>query len=31
MNESRQAARTVRVNDRVWLSWTPDATVLLTA
>jgi putrescine transport system ATP-binding protein len=30
MNESRQAARTVHVNDRVWLSWTPDAAVLLT-
>jgi putrescine transport system ATP-binding protein len=30
MNESRQAARTVHVNDRVWLSWTPVAGVLLT-
>src|SRR5206468_2568674 len=31
MNESRQAAPTMRVNDRVWLSWRPDAIVLLTA
>jgi putrescine transport system ATP-binding protein len=30
MNESRQAARTVHANDRVWLSWTPEAGVLLT-
>jgi putrescine transport system ATP-binding protein len=29
MNESRRAARTVHVNDRVWLSWTPEAIVLL--
>jgi putrescine transport system ATP-binding protein len=29
MNEERQSARTVHVNDRVWLSWTPDAGVLL--
>jgi putrescine transport system ATP-binding protein len=31
MNESRQAARTVHVNNRVWLSWTPEAGVLLTS
>jgi putrescine transport system ATP-binding protein len=31
MNESRQAARTIHANDRVWLSWTPEAGVLLTA
>jgi putrescine transport system ATP-binding protein len=31
MNESRQAARTIHTNDRVWLSWTPEAGVLLTA
>jgi putrescine transport system ATP-binding protein len=30
MNEQRQSARTINVNDRVWLSWTPDAGVLLT-
>ena len=29
MNEQREAARTVHVNDRVWLSWTPEAGVLL--
>ncbi len=29
MNEQRQSAR-VNVNDRVWLSWTPEAGVLLT-
>src|SRR3954467_15340985 len=29
MNEQRQSARTVQVNDRVWLSWTPEAGVLL--
>jgi putrescine transport system ATP-binding protein len=29
MNEQRQAASTIRQNDRVWLSWTPDAGVLL--
>ena len=29
MNEQRQSARTIHVNDRVWLSWTPDAGVLL--
>ena len=29
MNEERQSARTIHVNDRVWLSWTPDAGVLL--
>jgi putrescine transport system ATP-binding protein len=30
MNEQRDAARMVHVNDRVWLSWTPEAGVLLT-
>ena len=30
MNEQRDAARTIHVNDRVWLSWTPEAGVLLT-
>jgi putrescine transport system ATP-binding protein len=30
MNEQRQAARTIHVNDRVWLSWAPEAGVLLT-
>jgi putrescine transport system ATP-binding protein len=30
MNEQRQSARTIHVNDRIWLSWTPDAGVLLT-
>ena len=30
MNEQREAARTIHVNDRVWLSWTPEAGVLLT-
>jgi putrescine transport system ATP-binding protein len=29
MNEQRQSARTIHVNDRVWLSWAPDAGVLL--
>jgi putrescine transport system ATP-binding protein len=29
MNEQRQSARAIHVNDRVWLSWTPDAGVLL--
>ena len=29
MNE-QPPARTIRVNDRVWLSWTPEAGVLLT-
>jgi putrescine transport system ATP-binding protein len=29
MNEQRESARTIDVNDRVWLSWTPDAGVLL--
>ena len=29
MNEQRQSARAVHVNDRVWLSWEPDAAVLL--
>jgi putrescine transport system ATP-binding protein len=29
INEQREAARTVHVNDRVWLSWTPEAGVLL--
>ena len=29
MNEQRQSARIIHVNDRVWLSWTPDAGVLL--
>jgi putrescine transport system ATP-binding protein len=29
MNEQRQAARTIHVNDRVWLSWEPEASVLL--
>jgi putrescine transport system ATP-binding protein len=30
MNEQRQAARTIHVDDRVWLSWAPEAGVLLT-
>jgi putrescine transport system ATP-binding protein len=30
VNEQRQAARTVHVNDRVWVSWAADAGVLLT-
>jgi putrescine transport system ATP-binding protein len=30
MNEQRRAARTIHVNDRVWVSWTPEAGVLLT-
>ncbi len=30
MNESRDAARTFHVSDRVWLSWALDAGVLLT-
>jgi putrescine transport system ATP-binding protein len=30
MNEQRQVARAIHVNDRVWLSWTPEAAVLLT-
>ena len=30
MNEQRQSARTIHANDRVWLSWTPEAGVLLT-
>jgi putrescine transport system ATP-binding protein len=30
MNEQREAARTIQVDDRVWLSWTPEAGVLLT-
>ena len=30
MNEQRDAARTIHVNDRVWLSWAPEAGVLLT-
>jgi putrescine transport system ATP-binding protein len=30
MNEQRDAARTIHVNDRVWLSWTPEAGILLT-
>ena len=30
MNESLHAARAVHVGDRVWLSWVPDAGVLLT-
>jgi putrescine transport system ATP-binding protein len=30
MNEQREAVRTIHVNDRVWLSWTPEAGVLLT-
>src|SRR5947209_14267687 len=29
MNDQRQSARAVHVNDRVWLSWEPDAAVLL--
>jgi putrescine transport system ATP-binding protein len=29
MNAQRQAARTIDMNDRVWLSWTPDAGVVL--
>jgi putrescine transport system ATP-binding protein len=29
MNEQREPARPVHVNDRVWLSWTPEAGVLL--
>jgi putrescine transport system ATP-binding protein len=31
MNQNREAARTVHVKDRVWLSWTPAAGVLLIA
>ena len=30
MNASRRASQTIGVNDRVWLSWTPEAGVLLT-
>ena len=30
MNEQREAARAIHVNDRVWLSWTAEAGVLLT-
>jgi putrescine transport system ATP-binding protein len=30
VNAERDAARAIHVNDRVWLSWTPDAGVLLT-
>ena len=30
MNEQRDAARAIHVNDRVWLSWTPEAGVVLT-
>jgi putrescine transport system ATP-binding protein len=30
MNEQRQSARAIHVNDRVWLSWAPEALVLLT-
>ena len=30
MNEQHDAARAIHVNDRVWLSWTPDAGVVLT-
>jgi putrescine transport system ATP-binding protein len=30
MNEHREAARTIHANDRVWLSWAPEAGVLLT-
>jgi len=30
MNESRQAARAIHANDRVSLSWAPEAGVLLT-
>jgi putrescine transport system ATP-binding protein len=29
MNEQRDAARAVHVNDRVWLSWAPESGVLL--
>jgi putrescine transport system ATP-binding protein len=29
MNEQRQSTRTIHVNDRVWLSWEPNAGVLL--
>jgi putrescine transport system ATP-binding protein len=29
MNAQRQVARTIYVDDRVWLSWTPEAAVLL--
>jgi putrescine transport system ATP-binding protein len=29
MNEQRQSARPIHVKDRVWLSWAPDAGVLL--
>jgi putrescine transport system ATP-binding protein len=29
MNAQRQAARTIDMSDRVWLSWTPDAGVVL--
>ena len=30
MNEQRQSVRTIHANDRVWLSWTSEAGVLLT-
>jgi putrescine transport system ATP-binding protein len=30
VNESRQSARAIHANDRVWLSWTPEAGALLT-
>jgi hypothetical protein len=30
VNAERDAARAIHVNDRIWLSWTPDAGVLLT-
>jgi putrescine transport system ATP-binding protein len=30
MNEQRDAARAIHLNDRVWLSWTPEAGVVLT-
>ena len=30
MNESLQTAQTIHVNDRAWLSWSPEAGVLLT-
>jgi putrescine transport system ATP-binding protein len=30
MNESLQTAQTIHVNDRAWLSWPPEAGVLLT-
>jgi len=29
MNAQRQSAQTIHVNERVWLSWAPDAGVLL--